>query len=178
MSRANRRQWIRRVVFSVLLLLWMGLVFGFSAQNAATSSQLSGGVCHTIASLLWDDFETLPIVQQQEIIGTLQVIVRKTAHFCEYALGGALALGFFMTFSFSRRKQVLCAVLFVAANAVLDEGHQLFVDGRAPMVTDILLDTAGGLCAIGAILGIGYLRQRRRQGLDNSAVFDNNNKEE
>lgn len=178
MTRSTDHRVLRRVIFGGLLLLWIGMVFGFSAQTADTSSHMSGGICRSIAAFLWEDFPSLPEARQEAIVESLQFLVRKTAHFLEYALGGALALGFFMTFSLSRKGQALAAMLFVAVNAAIDEGHQLFVDGRAMQITDVILDTLGGLCAVSVICLCFTLRERRRQRLDNSAVFDNNNKEE
>ena len=57
------------------------------------------------------------------------------------------------------------SVLSTALYAVTDEIHQLFVPGRSGQITDVILDSCGGL--IGAVLSatILYLiRKRKKDG--------------
>ncbi|MFR1872919.1 MAG: VanZ family protein [Coprococcus sp.] len=56
-------------------------------------------------------------------------------------------------------------MLSAALYAVTDEIHQLFVPGRSGQITDVILDSCGGL--IGAVLSatILYLiRKRKKDG--------------
>ena len=72
---------------------------------------------------------------------TASHLVRKAAHFTEYALLGG-----------RRGLQPTVNVLSLSlAVAVLDESLQLFSD-RGAMVTDILLDFSGAVCGVLAFL--------------------------
>ncbi len=85
-------------------------------------------------------------------------IIRKTAHFVEYAMLGALVwrlVHFDPAFgSFSPRRQYVFAVLICMLYASTDEFHQTFVPTRQPAVQDVMLDTCGsgfGLLVIGSL---------------------------
>jgi VanZ family protein len=59
----------------------------------------------------------------------------------------------------------LAAIVIVGCYAALDEFHQSFVPGRTPAVSDVLLDTAGGIAAqVVAALAmlVGDIRRKRR----------------
>jgi VanZ family protein len=74
-------------------------------------------------------------------------VVRKTAHFVEYAVLGVLvwrAVHFDRAFgSYSPRRQFWFALLCCMFFASTDEFHQKFVPTREPAVQDVLLDTCG-----------------------------------
>jgi VanZ family protein len=99
--------------------------------------------------------------------------IRKAAHFTEYFILSLLILrGIRAKRCELRLRWALITVLMVAAYASLDEFHQAFVPGRTPAVTDVLLDTAGGVAAqIGMALFVVWirLRDRRRESVVVSA---------
>ena len=80
----------RRAVWILLTVLWMGVIFFFSAQNAEESSSLSGGITDFIAHLIRPDLDQLPEADQQAFLNQLSFFVRKGAHFSEYAVLGLL----------------------------------------------------------------------------------------
>lgn len=134
------------VVFLVLTVLWCCVIFSFSAEKGETSTDTSGRVCKIVASIFVKDFEDLPQVDQQEIVGNLQLFVRKTAHFTAYAL-----LGFLASMDFRRKKflkRLGFSTAFVCLYAISDEIHQLFVPDRSGRALDVLIDTTGGVCGI------------------------------
>ena len=126
---------ILRIAIILLILGWMNLVFGFSAQDSTESSSLS----QMIASWFSDDI----IVQQK-----LEPIIRKIAHFSEYGLGGALFFSLFSTFNIKERKRMLFAGLLGFTYAVTDEFHQLFVPGRTGKIVDVYIDSLGVITGI------------------------------
>jgi len=83
----------------------------------------------------------------EETIERWHFIIRKTAHFVEYAALGFLAwraTRYDAAFrSFSPLRQFWLALLFSALYASTDEFHQMFVPTRQPAVLDVLLDTCG-----------------------------------
>lgn len=83
-------------------------------------------------------------------------LVRKLAHFCEYA-----ALGLDLSLIFQLRKKTklydCCYLIFASCFvATIDEGIQLFSDGRGAQVQDVLLDTVGAITGIFIFGGIFY----------------------
>ncbi len=89
-------------------------------------------------------------------------LIRKLAHFTEYAILAALASRAFLKSShyFLRRFWFASALGLVAIYAVLDEYHQSFVPSRTASIYDSLIDLAGGLVALG-IVG-SWIRGRGR----------------
>jgi VanZ family protein len=91
--------------------------------------------------------------------------IRKTAHFVEYFVFSLLILRAIRAGRPDTRfTWALVAVIMVAAYAALDEFHQSFVPGRTPLLTDVLLDTSGGVVAqilAALVLLWGHSRQRR-----------------
>lgn len=85
-------------------------------------------------------------------LNTLVFLVRKTAHFTEYAILGAL---FYLNLTQfpklnSHIKKLLLPILFSFLYAVTDELHQVFVPGRSAQFRDVLIDTLGA--SFGAII--------------------------
>lgn len=82
------------------------------------------------------------------------------AHFGLYAVLGALYL---TALPGNDRRPWLAALLALAlasAYGVTDEFHQSFVPGRVPDVSDWLVDTAGALTAVLAMVLVRALRSR------------------
>ena len=123
--------------------LWLMTIFFFSAQPADLSRETSGTFSDRLAEYLWED----PTSEQYDQASR---IVRKTAHFCEYALLSVFILLAFRIEGFPFGVPLTLVFVFLAAGA--DELHQLFVPGRAGMLTDVFIDFSGALTGIAAIL--------------------------
>ncbi|MBQ0071700.1 MAG: VanZ family protein [Spirochaetales bacterium] len=124
-------------------------VFYLSSQTADDSSALSGRVSKIILSIVVPGFRTMSDLERQEWILSSQHIIRKLAHFTEYAVLGFFLCGYLHTFvsSISFRRSVISLVLsFLYASS--DEFHQAFVGGRGPGFKDVLIDTSGALFGI------------------------------
>lgn len=138
-----------------LMLVWMTVIFLFSAQTASDSAQTSQSVGYRIASWQNDLFHQekteAELIAQAE---TMQLIIRKGAHMGEYALLATLAAIHFGCYSFNKKQILLLAFLLTACYATSDEIHQIFVPGRAGRFSDVCIDSVGG--AIG-ILVAGFL---------------------
>jgi len=119
----------------------MAVIFFFSAQDADSSTQLSDSI--------------VSITAGEENVGIrfFTVIVRKGAHFLEYAaLGAALCFGFLGVFPEKRFRLFVFSSLSGIAYAVTDEIHQYFVPGRACMAADVLLDGFGAVAGVLAVM--------------------------
>ena len=137
---------MKKTIFAVLLVLWMGFIFSMSCENAEESSNTSGQTIKVVLSTV-PEFEKQPEEVKVNIIEELQFIVRKSAHFIGYMILGILASCLISYYGNINKKYPL-AFLICVIYAISDEIHQLFVPGRAGQVRDVLIDSAGSLLGI------------------------------
>ena len=141
---------MKKCIFTVLLVAWMGFIFSMSAQNSEVSSNTSGETIRVVLSLV-PEFEEQSKDFQEQIIEDLQFIARKSAHFIAYMILGILSILLFLQFdSINKRPQI--ALLFCIAYAISDEIHQFFVPGRACQLRDVIIDSTGSLTGIVLVL--------------------------
>ena len=142
----------KKIIFAILTLLWVAVIFSFSLQPGEVSGDLSGSFLNKVlewfAPGLFEKLETMP----QEQLDMWHMILRKCAHFTEFAVLGVLSSLTLLQTKVSRR--VVMAMAFCLVVASMDETLQLFVDGRAGRVVDVLIDGAGALAGIGMIFGL------------------------
>lgn len=100
---------------------------------------------------------SLLLIVQQVLPWMTEHLLRKAAHFTEYAILGALS---FCAFRFSSKYHLPTVLLCGMAAALTDETIQLFVPGRSGQVSDVWLDFVGYLCAALVCLLVG---QRKRK---------------
>lgn len=130
--------------FLVLSLIWMGVIFFFSAQPAVESAELSTGTVNWMIS----SFSEVSILQTLTEKGILEFLVRKLAHVAEYGVLGILlgcTIFFHKHWNFKWQLKTVALCCFYACS---DELHQLFVPGRAGQIRDIVIDTIGACCAV------------------------------
>jgi len=128
--------------------LWLMTIFFFSAQPADLSRETSGTFSDKLAEYLWED----PTDEQYDQASR---IVRKTAHFCEYTLLSIFILLAFRIEGFAFGVPMTLVFVFLAAGA--DEIHQLFVPGRAGMITDVFIDCSGAIFGIAVVLILEWM---------------------
>lgn len=147
-----------------LTLAIMVLIFCFSAQSGGESGSLSDAIARMLAFVFVEGFDSMLTEEQAQIIAQMSWPIRKTAHASEYA---CLAISLVITCwqlhawrcdkkaamsSLGRRVTLVGVVAFIIAvlYACSDEVHQLFIDGRAGQVADVLVDASGA--AVGCVL--------------------------
>jgi len=98
----------------------------------------------------------------EERILIAHFLVRKAAHFTEYAVLGWLAGRAFVSSSreFLTRNWFIAALLLTIVQALLDEYHQSFVPTRTASPFDSIIDISGGLLAL---IGFAYFRNRAQR---------------
>ena len=141
---------MKKCIFTVLLVAWMGFIFSMSAQNSDVSSNTSGDTIRVVLSLV-PEFEDQSKEFQEQVIEDLQFIARKSAHFIAYMILGILSILLLLQFS-SINKMPQIALIFCIAYAISDEIHQFFVPGRACQLRDVLIDSTGSLTGIILVL--------------------------
>ena len=154
----------KRIILWLVLAAWMAIIFSMSAMNGTTSEGLSGGITEKVVKVCVSQYNALPRVKQISILQNVNFAVRKTAHVLEYAVLGVLALLVLLRYRRSIRFQVLVSVLICAAYAASDEMHQIFISGRTPLATDVLIDTGGSV--LGIVLLVMLVRRKKRLTMD------------
>ncbi|MBO5477798.1 MAG: VanZ family protein [Clostridia bacterium] len=130
----------------ILVLIWMIIVFWFSAQIGESSSNISGNTIRRIITFLNNNISALEL---EKIVEFLQPIVRKLAHFTMYTIGGFLIYNLFKAINNTEKKKIIYSFIFGVIYATTDEIHQLFVQGRSGSIIDVGIDSLGvisGIC--------------------------------
>lgn len=123
------------------LLVWLAFISFASSDNfsASNTSRIIGPL------ILWLFPNTSP-----ETLAVVHFIVRKIAHFTEYAILGFLAARAFRTSprpAINQRWFLICLTLIIVY-ALMDEYHQTFVPSRTASIYDSMIDVTGGLIAL------------------------------
>ncbi len=117
------------VFFWLLAAACAGCIFWLSSKDGNQSQNMSDSVRGILMKLFG------PLLNS--------FIVRKFAHFFEYAaLGFLIGCALFLS---RRRFSPITAVICSALYSVSDEIHQYFVPGRACRIFDVGVDTLGAL---------------------------------
>ena len=139
------------------LVAWACFVLFASTSNFSASN--TSRIIRPL--LLW----LLPGISESSL-AYVHFLVRKAAHFTEYALLALLAARAFRTSHRERLKRLwwLAAFALVACVALVDEYHQSLLPSRTGTVYDSLLDMAGGATAL-ACASLWLARARRKRGV-------------
>ena len=142
----------RSIIFLMITIAWICVIFSFSMQNAEKSSQLSGGIVATIVEWICPEgFEHTDL---------LETIIRKGAHFTEFFI-----LGMFLSQTVKEamsKRRVLLPWLAGTLVACCDETIQLFSDGRAGAIVDVMLDSSGVLCGCALLYLLLKIKENAR----------------
>lgn len=122
----------------------MAAIFYFSTDSF--SGENTGSIFYTIFHYF---FPSLTLKQFEPI----HFIIRKTAHFTEYAV---LALLLFRAFRAANNETwywrwAVYSLLILIGYALLDEFHQSFTKFRGASIYDSLIDISGGIFAIAVL---------------------------
>ena len=170
-EKYNIREKRTGIIFLLLSVLWMAVIFMFSAQTGDESGRQSGFIADIVRKLI-------PFELSLSEIDTLTFIIRKLAHFTEYAVLGVLY--FETVYSFRRQsikgaenvyevKRKLCCITVLLTAvlcmlyAVSDEFHQFFTDGRSPTVKDVIIDTCGGFAGSMLVMLIVCIKEKKKK---------------
>lgn len=164
------KAWIQKhsIVLSLLLVIAvMAMIFCFSAQTGAESGAMSGRITTWVLNLVLPGIGDFSAEKQEAIRSTVGFVVRKLAHFSEYAL-----LGFSLMLHIHQiQKKTLVRLPWLWSWAVgtlyaaSDEFHQGFVAGRGPSLRDVMIDSAGVIAGTLLLLWIIVHRTKKKASL-------------
>lgn len=138
----------RKILMWVLILAELALltfIFTRSMKDSVESARESGRLLKLLQKVF-------PWITDK--------IVRKTAHFTEFAALGAGAVGIWLC---AGRNTPLPGIFTGMGAGITDELLQLTAEGRACRVTDMLLDSAGAACGALLLFLIARLILKRKK---------------
>lgn len=146
---------LKKIIKLLLLVLCMTMIFYFSHETGANSSNTSNIVVEIIFNIikpLLDANITLNIFT--EMFGGF---IRELAHFSEFMLLGIIA--YINVLEYFDLHRFIYTLLFCVMYAISDEIHQYFIPNRVCSIEDILIDT------LGALVGLLFIHQLTKRCL-------------
>lgn len=143
---------IIRTILIILILLTLAVIWGHSFMSRAQSSQESAYVKDILESLM---------SSSGNIFVISELLIRKSAHFLEYAILGTEIIALIVLGDFTISKAKAYILYFISSVTALfvaltDETIQFF-SGRASRVLDVWLDFVGASVAIWVFLLVWHL---------------------
>lgn len=130
---------VGKAVLLVLTALYILFIWLHSSMNSEISANQSKGVLYFLTTLLNNFGVSLDITEH---------LIRKSAHFLEFALLGFIVLLNAVVINGKIIKNLLQCGFICLITALIDEFIQLYVPGRSAQVTDVVLDFFGAVFGI------------------------------
>ena len=140
--------------------LLVALMVSFIFSNSAASAGTSNGMSLTVSEWVRPVLNTVGLHPETDF---LNFVIRKLAHFSEYALLGCLiAIAYrLQPWSWMKSKAALLPFFIIP---VLDENLQRFSAGRSCELRDMLIDSAGMAAGMFlAIVLLGIIGHQKKQ---------------
>ena len=154
---------VLRTVLWILVLLWMAVIFSFSAENAEESLETSDSIVDAVVEqLLEGKRDTMSVSDFESFKTKVSHFIRKSAHFTAYMLLGILTLSALFTHKLKNKARALLTLAICFLYAVSDEVHQVFVPGRAGRISDVMIDTSGAVLGILLVFSVIQLIKYRK----------------
>lgn len=145
----SRKVSIWQILLVGLLIVWMAVIFMFSAKPAEESQEQSYFIGRAIADFVqriggfsWSQ------ERRQAFVEAIDFYVRKSAHGTEYAVLGALWMAVFGSFGKKLKVSGRFSWIYGTLYAISDEVHQYFVPGRACQIRDMVIDSTGVMAGV------------------------------
>ena len=147
-ERDNGIRFALKILLPIACLLWLAFILTNSLRSAEGSSEQSVAMVEVVQ-------EVAKVIAPESAIANatgeaydqLHSSIRACAHFVEFAVLGALFCWCYFVYTLDW-KRVYWPTVGTLLVPILDEGLQLFSEGRAWQLTDILLDSFGGVAGI------------------------------
>lgn len=145
---------VSKALWTIGMLLWMGFIFYMSSRSAEISGNMSDTVTDVFQRLFFRSWKNLSPAKQALNRSMLEYLIRKAAHYSEFALLGCFMGGLLSQFPIRYLLRLFIGFAAGAAYAWSDEFHQAFVAGRARQFFDVCIDCAGVLTGLLIVTGI------------------------
>lgn len=139
-----------RILLTLLIIVWMGVIFCFSNQTGPKSSSSSQSVIHLIGHISKTvTGHNIVNTLSTEAFSFLEFIIRKCAHMFVYFILSILTMLLMFTYeTCPLRFKSFISLLVSFLYACSDELHQFFVGGRSASFRDVLIDSTGACIGI------------------------------
>ena len=169
---SSKRVVIARILILLLMAANLSFIWFNSAKTADDSTNISKSITKSVAPYVIDEFDELTEKEQDKEVAELNPVIRSLAHSVEYIpLGILLFLLMLSVFeldcNINKNSVLLLSLLNIAlalSFALIDEIHQIFVDGRTFEIKDIALDMLGmfvGYAVSSAIFAIYKIKYKK-----------------
>lgn len=148
----------KRFVPILLVIIWVGVIFSFSAQEGDISQSKS----LSVVDFIYKYFTALVNNLDKDM---LHYYVRKLAHVTLYLVLCLVVMNALYHGGFRGRALFVRALIICIFYASLDEGYQSFTGGRSGRITDVFIDSIG--ITIGIMIGYGVNKIKKLENRDN-----------
>ena len=129
----------RLIACSILVVMWLAVIWGNSMTTGQVSGEFSGWASRLLGKIL-------PFLSPDSEYGHL--LVRKLAHFSEFAILGILLRWLFAMLMDKKLQRFIFPLVCGMACAIIDEFIQSFTPGRVCSFWDMCIDWSGVLTGI------------------------------
>lgn len=151
----------KKIISTILLIIWMVVIFLFSNETAALSQSRSDNISKatidTISNITGKEYTR---EDKNNFILNSRYVIRKTAHFTLYFVLGILSIITLKSYGVNQ-KLIIYSILLCLLYAISDEIHQLFRTGRTFKIIDILIDSCGSSIGIFLVYLIKYKNSKK-----------------
>ncbi|HEY8805643.1 MAG TPA: VanZ family protein [Clostridium sp.] len=140
----------------ILCVLCFGFIFYNSSQSGSLSNLRSYKIVQSLRevkytlegkpNLMAEDQSVLPVRSRDEVVN---LVIRKMAHASEYCLLAVLVCNGLFLLGLKGKDALAFIMVICLLFAMTDEFHQMFVSGRTPLITDVMIDFTGSLIGMG-----------------------------
>jgi VanZ family protein len=141
---------MKKLIYFILVFMWMGFIFYMSSQSGYKSNKVSENIVRKV------DTQVQKNTDKEFNFKQINLIIRKNAHFFEYAVLAGLIYNLLRVICFKYINIISFSICLLYS--ISDEIHQGFVPGRTSRLFDVFIDSLG---AVFALLVICVIRQRR-----------------
>ena len=159
-TKPSIKQVLLRNLAGIFAIVWMCVIFAFSAQDKEESGAVSESFTYRVVSSTNFFFHLdMNDARVKEIADSIEGVVRKAAHMTEYGILSVLLYIWIGQWPMSFLRRWGTAFGAATVYAATDEIHQLFVAGRSGRFTDVCIDGAGA--ALGIIVFVLLVRAKK-----------------
>lgn len=142
---------MKKYLYIIFIFLWLSIIFFFSSMNSNSSNSNSKAIIYKTIKVSSSIFgKDLSEQRIEEITNKVNYPFRKCMHASVYFILSIFAINAFREIKIDNWKKYMYVILLCFLWAILDELHQVGVDGRTGQMLDVWIDTLGSI--IGCII--------------------------
>lgn len=136
----------KKYLYIILILLWLSIIFISSSMTSNSSNSSSKAIISKTVEIGYSIIgKDLSINELNDITNRLNYPFRKCMHASVYFILSIFIINVFKEVKMENWKKYTCTILLCFLWAILDELHQVGVDGRTGQMLDVWIDTFGSI---------------------------------